>query len=243
MALLTHAAQASSLDEVKAKMQASYGEITVEKTPFEEIYTYYPTANPEQAGVRLTTSDLSARANDGKNRGWQHRDGGGPLPDEEVTKLRQAAVSQLPMKDALLFIKKAAPVGVMIYSAVDCGACVVLEQILSKSNLSYGVFPWALSGARLPIAEDVWCDVNPQKAWSQLMLKRELVTQRRATECVYPKANIAAVGSMFGYRQTPTIILADGSTIQMDDDPVVQKKMIATIRENVRKGIVFKTTP
>lgn len=229
-----------SLKQVQQKFDTQYGEdvVTVTTTPFDGFYSYHPRLSPDQAGIRITTPDLSIRANDGY-RGWKNADESVVAP-EIVARFRQQAVGQLPLEKAILVRKNDAPLSMMIYSALDCASCIELEKFLSKSNFSYGIYATALAPQRKAMAEQVYCQPSPAKAWVQLMVTRALNAEPSRSDCSYPHKDIKAVSGMFASGKTPTIIFADGDvSLEPDYSAAGQKKMSAYIREKVRQGIVF----
>ncbi len=232
---------ANELKVMGKKASAALGvEVSVEKTPFTGIYTFYPVGKSEESGARLITADLTAMANNG-TQGWGNTLDRSKLGQKQQEALWSAAVRDLPVKDAILFRKEGVPVSLMIFSAVDCANCPGLERFLEKNNISYGVFPWALADEKRALAADVWCDVEPQKAWQRVLLERKPPEQRREGECAYPATMISSIGSMFGPRKTPTLIFSDGVAMYgYDSSEAGQKNLLEIIGAVVELGMVFK---
>ncbi len=62
----------------------------------------------------------------------------------------------------------------IVYSAIECPACVELESKLSKSKKGYRVLPSTLKSQPTLEYRSIVCAANKAKSWVQAMVKREI---------------------------------------------------------------------
>lgn len=170
--------------------------------------------------------------------GWQDFKTNEAMSSDELEKLRKNAVKGIPLESAIKINRGTDKFAMVIYGAVDCSACAGLEkQLIKAKGISNYMMVTSMSPANNDWAKDVWCAKNPQKAWENSMLHREVASVQ---DCGYPRAAIEEFANVFDVHATPMIVFADGEVVRgAPDDSASLAKLLEKIRSKVAQGIYF----
>ncbi|GEM_PF-2714959 len=208
-------------------------------TPFSGIFSI---TSAEAANVTtpvLMDTELTMVANSYGDKWVYMNKQRSDVERDKVLAIRKKAIEDLPWHASITFRHGDKPVGMVLYSAVDCGFCRRLEAFLAKHEFSYTVFPSSLSPQNFSLAQDVWCNANPGQAWMTVM--REEGEIPHVASCPsYPIADIRYMGALFVYGNTPGIIFADGTVfMRLPEGPEEEAQFVEEVQAKIDQGIVF----
>lgn len=101
---------------------------------------------------------------------------------------------------------------VLLYSAIDCGYCVMLEKALHKAGVPFIVVPTTLSGKPSREFKNVYCASDKPKAWTEMMTKRTYVSAKDP-DCDMPYAEFDLLGEVLATGSTPAGLMPDGTVL------------------------------
>jgi thiol:disulfide interchange protein DsbC len=138
------------------------------------------------------------------------------LTEERVSELSAIDVKQLPLENAIKFVRGKGERVIYVFSDVDCPFCTRLEQtIQTMDNITVYNFMYPIDSLH-PQAhkkqEGIWCAKDRLAAWQDAVLRRKFDDKAR-TDCKNPVAETKALGAKLGVRATPSFFLADGRMV------------------------------
>jgi thiol:disulfide interchange protein DsbC len=138
------------------------------------------------------------------------------LTEERVAELSAIDVKQLPLDNAIKFVRGKGERVMYVFSDVDCPFCTRLEQtIQSMDNVTVYNFMFPIDSLH-PQAhkkqEGIWCAKDRLAAWQNAVLNRKF-DDKAKTDCKNPIADTKALGAKLGVRATPSFFLADGRMV------------------------------
>lgn len=137
------------------------------------------------------------------------------LTNERMTKLNTIKVSDLPLDQAIKYVKGDGSRKLFVFSDPQCPYCKKFEQELIKvDNITIYVFPYPIATLHpQSVAESkaIWCAPDKNAAWQDATLKN--TPPKNTGDCKNPiDANIA-LGTKLRITGTPTLIFANGERI------------------------------
>ena len=136
--------------------------------------------------------------------------------EERTAELNAIDVKQLPLNDAIKFVRGKGERVMYVFTDADCPFCVRLEQTLqTMDNVTVYNFMYPIdslhpdSGRK---SKMIWCSADKQKNWLDFMLNGKLVANSKG-DCANPVEATKALGQKLGVRATPSFFLADGRMV------------------------------
>ncbi|MGL5002901.1 MAG: DsbC family protein, partial [Casimicrobium sp.] len=125
-------------------------------------------------------------------------------------------VKQLPLDNAIKFVRGKGERVMYVFSDVDCPFCTRLEQtIQSMDNVTVYNFMYPIDSLH-PQAHKkqvgIWCAKDRLAAWQEAILNKKFDANAK-TDCKNPVEETKALGAKLGVRATPSFFLADGRMI------------------------------
>ena len=118
----------------------------------------------------------------------------------------------LPIKDAIKF--SSGQHKLYIFSDPDCPYCRRLQGELSKlSNVDIYIFPMPIASLHpnsTAISQNIWCQANKAKAWSDYTESGTMPTE---SKCENPVAKNIELATQLRINGTPAIIFEDGTLV------------------------------
>jgi thiol:disulfide interchange protein DsbC len=138
------------------------------------------------------------------------------LTEERVSELSAIDVKQLPLDNAIKFVRGKGERVMYVFSDVDCPFCTRLEQtIQTLDNVTVYNFMYPIDSLH-PQAhkkqEGIWCAKDRLAAWQNAILNRKFDDTAK-TDCKNPVAETKTLGAKLGVRATPSFFLADGRMV------------------------------
>lgn len=138
------------------------------------------------------------------------------LTEERAAELKAIDVKQLPLKDAIKFVRGKGERVVYVFTDVDCPFCTRLEQTFQEiDNITVYNFMFPIDSLH-PAARQkqkaIWCAKDPLAAWQDAILRRKFDPNAKA-DCDNPVDRTVELGQKLGVRATPTFFLADGRMV------------------------------
>ncbi|MCS6995895.1 MAG: DsbC family protein [Casimicrobiaceae bacterium] len=138
------------------------------------------------------------------------------LTEERAAELRAIDVKQLPVKDAIKFVRGKGERVLYVFTDVDCPFCTRLEQTLQEmDNITVYNFMFPIDSLH-PAARSkqkaIWCAKDPLAAWQDAVLRRKFDPNAKG-DCDNPVDRTVELGQRLGIRGTPTFFLADGRMV------------------------------
>ncbi len=138
------------------------------------------------------------------------------LTEERAAELKAIDVKQLPLKDAIKFVRGKGERVVYVFTDVDCPFCTRLEQTFQEiDNITVYNFMFPIDSLH-PAARNkqkaIWCAKDPLAAWQDAILRRKFDANAKA-DCDNPVDRTVELGQKLGVRATPTFFLADGRMV------------------------------
>ncbi len=136
--------------------------------------------------------------------------------EARTAELSAIDVTQLPLKDAIKFVRGKGERVMYVFTDADCPFCVRLEQTLqTMDNVTVYNFMHPIDSLHPDAGRKskiIWCSADKQKAWLDFMLKGQLAAGNKG-ECANPVDATKALGAKLGVRATPSFFLADGRMV------------------------------
>jgi len=137
------------------------------------------------------------------------------LTEERIAELSKIDVKQLPLDQAIKYVKGNGERIVYIFTDPDCPYCQKLEQhMTSIDNITVYLFLFPLKKLHPQaetVANKIWCAKNQYEAWEDYMLHRKLT--KNSGECKTPIQKNLDLGQSLQINGTPTLFLQNGSRI------------------------------
>ena len=136
--------------------------------------------------------------------------------EERTAELNAIDVKQLPLDDAIKFVRGKGERVMYVFTDADCPFCVRLEQTLqTMDNVTVYNFLYPIDSLHPDAgrkSKAIWCSADKQKHWLDFMLNGKLVANAK-TDCANPVDATKALGQKLGVRATPSFFLADGRMV------------------------------
>ncbi len=137
------------------------------------------------------------------------------LTNERMAKLNTVKFDELPLDQAIKFVKGNGSRKLAIFSDPQCPFCKKFEQELTKvDNITIYLFPYPIAGLHpQSVAESkaIWCAPDKNAAWQNALLKN--IAPKNGGDCKNPiEANIT-LGNKLHITGTPTLIFANGERV------------------------------
>jgi thiol:disulfide interchange protein DsbC len=136
--------------------------------------------------------------------------------EERTAELNAIDVKQLPLNDAIKFVRGNGERVMYVFTDADCPYCVRLEQtIQTMDNVTVYNFLHPIDSLHPDAgrkSKAIWCSADKQKSWLDFMLSGKLVANAK-TDCANPVDATKALGAKLGVRATPSFFLADGRMV------------------------------
>lgn len=137
------------------------------------------------------------------------------LTEERIAELNKIDIKQLPLDQAIKYVKGNGERIVYIFTDPDCPYCQKLEQhMTSIDNITVYLFLFPLKKLHPQaetVANKIWCAKNQYEAWEDYMLHRKLT--KNSGECKTPIQKNLDLGQSLQINGTPTLFLQNGSRI------------------------------
>ncbi|KXO85989.1 thiol:disulfide interchange protein [Acinetobacter venetianus] len=137
------------------------------------------------------------------------------LTEERLIELGKIDVKQLPLNQAIKYVKGNGERTLYVFTDPDCPYCQKLEQYMTSiDNVTVYIFLFPLKKLH-PQAEiaanKIWCAKNQYEAWEDYMLHRKL--NKNSGQCDTPIQKNIALGQSLQINGTPTIFFANGMRV------------------------------
>lgn len=137
------------------------------------------------------------------------------ITNERLQQLNIVKFNELPLNQAIKFVKGNGSRKLAIFSDPECPFCKKFEQELSKvDNITLYIFPYPIAGLHpKSVAESkaIWCAPDKMLAWQNALLKN--TPPDNTGDCNNPiDANIT-LGNKLNINGTPTLIFANGERL------------------------------
>ncbi|MFK4048837.1 DsbC family protein [Acinetobacter venetianus] len=137
------------------------------------------------------------------------------LTEERLIELGKIDVKQLPLNQAIKYVKGNGERTLYVFTDPDCPYCQKLEQYMTSiDNVTVYIFLFPLKKLH-PQAEiaanKIWCAKNQYEAWEDYMLHRKL--SKNSGQCDTPIQKNIALGQSLQINGTPTIFFANGMRV------------------------------
>lgn len=136
------------------------------------------------------------------------------LTDERAADLNKIDFNSLPLDKAIKEVRGNGKLKIAVFSDPDCPFCKRLEHEFAKMTditiYNFMMPILSLHPQAKGKAENIWCQPNPTKAWTEWM--REGKAPAAAKACDNPVAETMSLGEQFGFNGTPTLVFPNGRT-------------------------------
>jgi thiol:disulfide interchange protein DsbC len=194
----------------------------VNKTPVPGLYEV-------NVGAQIIYSDASGRyLFNGELLDVQT---GTNLTEERLSDLNRIKWSDLPLKQAVKWVKGDGSRHIAVFSDPNCGYCKRLEQTFQEmDNLTVHTFLFPILSPDSTLkSRQVWCASDRTKVWRDLMVNR--ITPTGASNCSTPIDRNLALGKKLGVNGTPAIFFTDGSRFPGAADAATLERKFATLKK------------
>jgi thiol:disulfide interchange protein DsbC len=138
------------------------------------------------------------------------------LTESRTAELNAIDVKQLPLENAIKFVRGKGERVVYVFTDVDCPFCTRLERTLQEmDNVTVYNFMFPIDSLHPDATRKqklIWCSKDRLKAWQDATLNGKLVADSN-TNCANPVDATKALGQKLGVRATPSFFLADGRMV------------------------------
>ena len=137
------------------------------------------------------------------------------LTEERLIELNKIDVKQLPLEQAIRYVKGDGKRTLYIFTDPDCPYCQKLEQYMTAiDNVTVYLFPFPLKTLHPQaeeIANKIWCAKNQYEAWEDYMLHRK--APKNSGQGSTPIQKNLILGQKLQINGTPTLFLKNGVRI------------------------------
>lgn len=134
------------------------------------------------------------------------------LTEDRLAELSKIDIKQLPLDQAIKYVKGKGERTLYVFSDPDCTYCQKLEQhMTSVDNVTVYLFLFPLKKLHPQaeaVANKIWCSKNQYEAWEDYMLHRK--APKSAAQCETPIQKNLALGQKLQIDGTPTLFLQNG---------------------------------
>jgi thiol:disulfide interchange protein DsbC len=133
---------------------------------------------------------------------------------EKIEAINKVPFAGLPLDKAIKLVKGNGKRTIAIFEDPNCFYCKRLHQTLEGvDNITIYTFQYnILSPDSIVKARNIWCAINPAKAWTDWMVNGKEAPAASAN-CTAPHEDVLALGKKMKITGTPTIIFTDGTRI------------------------------
>ncbi|MFC4161047.1 DsbC family protein [Chitinimonas lacunae] len=140
------------------------------------------------------------------------------MTEERVRELSRTDFSKLPLDQALKLVRGNGSRKVAVFSDPDCPFCKRLEQdVINKlDNVTVYTFLFPLTSLHPDAPRKsnlIWCQPEPQKAWTDFMINNKLPTAAPAPNCTAPLEKIQVLAEQLGITGTPAMVFESGDIV------------------------------
>ncbi|EPG34604.1 thiol:disulfide interchange protein DsbC [Acinetobacter colistiniresistens] len=132
-----------------------------------------------------------------------------------MSELTKIDVKQLPLDQAIKYVKGKGERILYVFSDPDCPYCQKLEQhMTSVDNVTVYLFLFPLKRLHPQaeaVANKIWCAKNQYEAWEDYMLHRK--APKNTTQCETPIQKNLVLGQKLQIDGTPTLFLQNGTRL------------------------------
>ena len=130
--------------------------------------------------------------------------------------MRAQAIAKLPESKEIRFDAANSKHTVTVFTDVDCPYCRAFHKNIGQFNalgisVHYVMFPLDIHPGADKKAVDVWCAVDRKAAYTSAMNGKEPTT----ATCANPVAETKSLGVQLGINATPTVLTADGTSVDL----------------------------
>ena len=137
------------------------------------------------------------------------------LTEKRLIEFNKIDVKQLPLEQAIRYVKGDVKRTLYIFTDPDCPYCQKLEQYMTAiDNVTVYLFPFPLKTLHPQaeeIANKIWCAKNQYEAWEDYMLHRK--APKNSGQCSTPIQKNLILGQKLQINGTPTLFLKNGVRI------------------------------
>lgn len=137
------------------------------------------------------------------------------LTEERLTEINKIDVKQLPLNQAIKYVKGKGERKLYVFTDPDCPYCQKLEQYMTSiDNVTVYLFLFPLTKLHPQaetVANQIWCAKNQYEAWEDYMLHRKLT--QNSGQCNTPIQKNLTLGQSLQIDGTPTLFLQNGIRI------------------------------
>ncbi|TVT87527.1 DsbC family protein [Acinetobacter colistiniresistens] len=137
------------------------------------------------------------------------------LTEDRLSELTKIDVKQLPLDQAIKYVKGKGERILYVFSDPDCPYCQKLEQhMTSVDNVTVYLFLFPLKRLHPQaeaVANKIWCAKNQYEAWEDYMLHRK--APKNTTQCETPIQKNLVLGQKLQIDGTPTLFLQNGTRL------------------------------
>lgn len=134
------------------------------------------------------------------------------LTEERLLELSKINTKELPLDQAIKYVKGNGERVLYVFSDPDCPYCQKLEHnMTSIDNITVYLFMYPLKKLHPQaeaVANKIWCSNNQYEAWEDYMLHRK--APKNAAQCETPIQKNLALGQKLQIDGTPTLFLQNG---------------------------------
>lgn len=156
---------------------------------------------------------------------------GSNLTEQRLSELNRVKWSDLPLKQAVKWVKGNGSRHVAVFSDPNCGYCKRLEQTFQEvDNITVHTFLFPMLSPDSTLkSRQVWCASDRAKAWRDWMVHR--VSPSGPSNCSTPIDRNLALGRKLGVSGTPAIFFTDGTRIPGAVDAATLEQKLASIKK------------
>jgi thiol:disulfide interchange protein DsbC len=135
------------------------------------------------------------------------------LTEDRLSELNKIDVKELPLADAIKFVRGNGERVMFVFTDVECPYCMRLEEtIQTLDNVTVYNFMYPINNLHPKAADKqkaIWCATDRLASWQAGVLRKRFDPLAKA-DCDNPIEKTQALGEKLGIRGTPTFFLADG---------------------------------
>lgn len=153
------------------------------------------------------------------------------LTEERLSDLNRIKWSDLPLKQAVKWVKGDGSRHIAVFSDPNCGYCKRLEQTFQEmDNITVHTFLFPILSPDSTLkSRQVWCASDRAKVWRDWMVTR--VAPTGASSCSTPIDRNLALGKKLGVSGTPAIFFTDGTRVPGAADAATLERKFASIKK------------
>jgi len=157
------------------------------------------------------------------------------LTDEREEEISRIQFSELPLQDAIKYVKGDGSRKLAVFADPNCGYCKKLEKtFLGMENITvYTFLIPILSADSSTKSKAIWCSADPSKTWVNWMTSQTPPPTK--TDCANPLERNLALAKKLNITGTPALFFTDGNRIPGAAEKDDIEKRFASIGKPVVK--------